>query len=69
MKNSITFKDSIYDWINELLIDNKILWYKTLENKNFEITTVVWNYRLFIEYIEDNNEKARFVENIRFFNK
>ena len=63
------FQREIYYSVNDLLKEEKILWYSTLENKNFEITTIVWNYRLFIEYWEDNDDKIRFVENIRFFNK
>ena len=67
--NSLKFQKNIYDSVENLLSEENILWYNILENNDFEITTIVWNYRLFIEYWEDNNEKLRFIENIRFFNK
>ena len=63
------FQREIYYSVDDLLKEENILWYKKLENWNLEITTIVWNYRLFIEYWEDNDDKIRFVENIRFFNK
>ena len=51
------------------LYEEKILWFSKLENWNLEITTIVGNYRLFIEFFEEKENKLRFVENIRFFNK
>ena len=69
IEKSKNFKTSILNSVEKILFEEKILWYSILENNNFEITTIVWNYRLFIEYWEDNDDKIRFVENIRFFNK
>jgi len=69
LKIPIFLKEIIYNSIYILFKKGKILWFKRLENWNLEITTIVWNYRLFIEYWEDNDEKIRFIENIRFFYK
>lgn len=69
IEKSKIFKKDILDSVENLLSEENILWYNILENNDFEITTIVWNYRLFIEYWEDNDDKLRFIENIRFFNK
>lgn len=69
IEKSKNFKTDILDSIDEIFFQNKILWYSVLKNKNLEVTLIVWNYRLFVEYMEDSNEKLRFIENIRFFNK
>jgi len=47
----------------------KIYWYSTLENKNHQIKTKLWNFKIFIEYTEDNIKKIRFIENIEFYKK
>ena len=69
IQNSIKFQEDIFYSIKNILAEANILWFKKLENWNLEITTIVWNYRLFIEYWENNDEKIRFIENIRFFYK
>ena len=69
IKNSREFYYKIRKEISNILKEENILWFSTLENWNLETTTITWNYRLFIEYNEDLDNKLRFVENIRFFNK
>gem|GEM_PF-6720769 len=55
--------------MRDILQEEKIIAYKPLENNKFMITIKVLNYRLFVEYSEDNNDKLRFVENISFNKK
>jgi hypothetical protein len=56
-------------WFLSLRKEEKIIIYKPLKNKNLKIIIRVWNYNLFIEYSEDNDEKVRFVEDIVFNRK
>jgi len=70
VNSSIKFQNEIYDWIEKILKEEKIYWYKQLNNNNFRITLTVWNYRLYIQYTENNNNNNnRFVEQIIFNQK
>ncbi len=69
VKNSKKFQREIYFSMRDILQEEKIIAYKPLENNKFMITIKVLNYRLFVEYSEDNNDKLRFVENISFNKK
>jgi len=63
------FYNEIIDSIDLFFEEEKIFWYKKLENKNFQVSLIVENFRLFIEYSEDNQDKIRFIENIEFHKK
>ena len=63
------FRDDIYNKINLKCLEEKIYWYTVLGNNNYEIKTIVGNYRIFIEYSENNQEKIRFIENVEFYKK
>ena len=64
---AIKFRNLIYRKIEELFIEEKIYWYKILENWNFEVTITVGNYRFFIEYFEE--DKIRFLIDIYIYKK
>jgi hypothetical protein len=63
------FFNEIIDFIDDIFSQEKIYWYSVLENKNYQIKTKLWNFRIFVEYTENNIEKIRFIENIEFYKK
>ena len=63
------FNDLIVDKINEIFIENTILWISETEAKLLFITILVNNFRLFIYYTEDKKSKIRFIENIEFYRR
>ncbi len=69
IKIAKNFYFDIKNNIEKSLQEEKIIAYKPLENNKFIITIKVLNYRLFVEYSENNNDKLRFVENISFNKK
>ena len=69
INNSEKFYNEIIDNIDNLLVNEKIFWYKILDNKNLQIIIVAWNFRLFVEYSENLKEKIRFIEKIKFYRK
>lgn len=69
INNSEKFYNEIIDSIDNFLLDEKIFWYKILDNKNIQIMIVVWNFRLFVEFSENIEKNIRFVENIEIFKK
>lgn len=58
------FKSNIIESIKESFKE-EIIWKKILKNA-FQTTVLVWNYRLFVDFEEDNQDKIRFIENIEF---
>ena len=69
INNSEKFYNEIIDKIDSLFVEEKIFWYKILDNGKLQIIIVVWNFKLFVEFSENLEEKARFVENIDFYKK
>lgn len=61
------FKINIIESIKDSFKE-EIIWKKILQN-SFQTIVLVWNYRLFIDFEEDNQEKIRFIENIEFHKK
>ncbi len=69
LKTSEEFENKIYDSIENIFWGQKIISYKILQNKNFEITIIIWNYRFFVEYFEDTKQEIRIIKNINIFKK
>jgi len=67
IKTSKRFQREIYYSINDNLKE-KIIAKKVIQDY-FQTTVLVWNYRLFIDFEEDNQDKIRFIENIEFHKK
>lgn len=68
-KKSVKLNEDIYYWIQDKLLEEKVLWHKMTENKELECILFVWNYMLILWYTEDELNKNRFVENISFHRK
>ena len=69
INNSEKFYNEIIDNIDLFFTEEKILWYSILKNNNLQITKIIWNYKLFIEYSENINNRIRFIEDIKFNKK
>ena len=68
INNSKRFKNEIFDKI-EFILKEEIVW-KTISNKNgLSIRIMVWNYRVFVEFSENKEERIRYVESIEFHKK
>lgn len=68
-KNYIEISKKFYKEIFYSLETNfkwDILWRKDTWNWKFKVIITVWNFRLFIDYSEDNTKKIRFIESIEF---
>lgn len=63
-KTAELFREKIYLELKNRLKE-EIIWKKILKNA-FQTTVLVWNYRLFVDFEEDIEEKIRFIENIEF---
>ena len=68
IKISEELKIKILSWIKETLKE-QIVWRKIWENNELSVVIMVWNYRLFIDFTENVEEKIRLVENIEFYKK
>lgn len=68
IKISDELKSKILLWIKSILKE-KVIWKRTWENNELSTIIVIWNYRLFIDFTENNIEKIRYVENIEFYRK
>ncbi len=62
------FRNKIYFKIDETF-SSEILPKKVSENWELSCIIAVWNFRLFIDYLEDSKEKIRYIESIEFFRK
>lgn len=67
LENSNKFYYDVKSDILNILQEKTIFWYKVLENKSLQVVVSAWNYKLFVEYSENSEE--RFVENIIFNRK
>lgn len=68
VKISEELKIKIISWIRNTFKE-KIIWKKIWENNELLVVILVWNYRLFIDFTENLEEKIRFIENIEFYRK
>ena len=66
---SIELKKSIFSEVENNFWNLEILGYKPLKNNIRKTWILVWNYRLFIEYSEDLENKIRFIEKVEFHKK
>lgn len=69
IKTSKEFKNKIYKNINSCLQNNIVLWTTYKEDSFFMITITINNFRLFIYYKEDKENRERYIENIEFYKK
>jgi hypothetical protein len=67
--SAVLFRDKIYDTLEEKFIQDNILWKKISEDNQLLVMISVWNYRLFVDYSEDESQKLRIIENIEFYKK
>lgn len=67
IETSKKFQREIYNSI-ESNLKEKIIAKKIIKN-SFQTIVLVWNYRLFVDFEEDNQDKIRFIENIEFNKK
>lgn len=51
------------------LIQENIFWKKIWEENQLSVIISVWNYRLFVDFSEDESQKLRVIENIEFYKK
>jgi hypothetical protein len=63
------FNDLIFKEINNLFIQDIILWRSKDQEWLFLTTLKINNFRLFITYEEDTKLKIRYIENIDFHRK
>lgn len=63
------FKINIYSNLNDIFIKDIILGRKISEWWRLSVVISVWNFRLFVYYLEDKNKGIRFIENIEFHRK
>ena len=68
IKISIALKQEILQSLEDKLI-NTILWKKISENNQLSVIVSVWNYRLFVDFSENESQKLRIIENIEFYKK
>lgn len=68
IKISEELKIKIISWIKNTFKE-KIIWKKIWENNELSVVILVGNYRLFIDFTENLEEKIRFIENIEFYKK
>ena len=68
IKISKELKIKIMSWIISAFKE-KVIWKKIWENNELSVVISVWNYKLFIDFIENLKEKIRFIENIEFYKK
>ena len=69
IENSIKLRISLFDWIENIFWNSEILGHKPLDNNKKQLTIVIKNFRLFIKYSEDLENKIRFIEKIEFHKK
>jgi|SaaInlStandDraft_5_1057022.scaffolds.fasta_scaffold01455_5 hypothetical protein len=69
-KNIATkFRDQIYSSLQETCEKEIIFWKKVWDKNQLSIIISIWNYKLFVDYKEDEILKIRFIENIEFYKK
>jgi len=67
IKISKDFKNNILSKFR-ILEEEKLFWYKNIDNK-IQISFIIWNYRFFIYFTEDDISKIRVIEDIEIFKK
>jgi hypothetical protein len=65
---SIALKIKILESVKKVL-ENNIVWKKVSEDNQLSVIISVWNYRLFVDFTEDESQKFRMIENIEFYKK
>jgi hypothetical protein len=63
------FRNNIYNEIDTRLKQKRILWNMVIDELKYSIFIIVWNYSILLNYIENIEDKIRFVENINFYKK
>ncbi len=66
---SRNFKDNIYGSLEKVFTEDTILWKKISEDNDLSVIISVWNFRLFVDYFEDKENKIRIIEDIEFYRK
>lgn len=66
---AMKFRDQIYSSLQETWEKEIIFWKKIWDKNQLSIIISVWNYKLFIDYKENNTSKIRYIENIEFYKK
>ena len=62
-------REEISNLIQSKISSDIVLWKKISENEQYSIVISLWNYRLFIDYSENIQEKIRYIENIEIYKK
>jgi len=69
-KNIATkFRNQIYKSIEASCEQDIIYWKRVWDENELSVILSVWNYKLFIDYKENNISKIRYIENIEFYKK
>ena len=68
INTSIALKQEILQSLENKL-ENNILWKKVSEDNQLSVIISVWNYRLFVDFSEEESQKLRIIENIEFYKK
>jgi len=63
------FNNLIFEKIDNLLLEDKILWISKISNWVLMITITVNNFKLFVYYKEDKTIKERYIETIEIYKK
>lgn len=66
---AMKFRNHIYSFLQETCEKEIIFWKKIWDKNQLSIIISVWNYKLFIDYKENNTSKNRYIENIEFYKK
>ncbi|MCK9272171.1 hypothetical protein M0P65_01360 [Candidatus Gracilibacteria bacterium] len=63
------FRNNIYNEIDTRLKQKRILGNMVIDELKYSIFIIVGNYSILLNYIENIEDKIRFVENINFYKK
>jgi len=68
-KIATKFRDQIYFSLKDTCEKDIIFWKRIWDNGELSIIISVWNYKIFIDYRENNISKIRYIENVEFYKK
>ena len=69
VQTSKKLKFLIFQKLEKCFMSELILWKRIWDDGSTSVSLVIWNYRVFIDYLEDLTEKIRYIENIEFYKK
>lgn len=68
-KIATKFRDNIYLSIKNTFEKDVVLWKRVMDNNGFSVIISVWNYRLFVDYVEDKIKCIRYIGNLEIYKK